>query len=117
IKMPGMVEAAFVRSPHAHARILGIDTATALEMPGVVAIYTFADLRPHLNADRLPLQLRGSNLAPDCTMMPLSRDEVCFAGEAVALVVASSRYLAEDAAAAVFVDYDELPAVSDVCEG
>lgn len=116
IVLPDMLEAAFVRSPHAHAKILGIDTEFAASMPGVEAIYTFHDLRPHLLHDRLPLQLRGSQLPPDCTQMPLSRDEVCYAGEAVAIVVASTRYLAEDAAAAVFVDYDVLPAVADLRE-
>lgn len=113
IKLAGMLEGAFVRSPHGHARILGIDADVARAMPGVTGVYTFGDLRPHLTADRLPLQLRGSNLPADCTQTPLARDEVCYAGEAVALVVATSRYLAEDAAAAVMVDYDVLPAVAD----
>jgi len=113
IELPDMMEAAFVRSPHAHARILRIDTTAARELPGVVAVLTFDDLRPHLTQDRLPLQLRSSSLPPDCTQMPLAKDEVCFTGEAVALVVASSRYIAEDAASLVDIEYEPLSANAD----
>ena len=66
--------------------------------------------------DRLPLQLRSSNLPP-CTQMPLAKDEVCYVGEQVAVVLASSRYEAEDAASAVDVSYDILPSISDPRDG
>lgn len=116
IEMPGMLEAAFVRSPHAHARIEAIDLSAARRMPGVVDILVFDDLRPHLTQDRIPIQLRGSALPPDCTQTPLASGEVCFVGEAIALVVATSRYRAEDAADAVMVDFEILDAVADCRE-
>lgn len=116
IDLPEMLEAAFVRSPQAHAKILGIDTVDASKMPGVVTILTFADIRPHLTMERLPIQLRNSNLPP-CTQTPLAKDEVSYVGEAIAIVVASSRYHAEDAANAVQVSYQTLPAISDCRKG
>ncbi|MFO1061583.1 MAG: xanthine dehydrogenase family protein molybdopterin-binding subunit [Dongiaceae bacterium] len=113
IRLPGMLEAAFVRSPLAHAAIRGIDAAAALAAPGVVAVYGFADLAPHLARERLPLQLRSSRLPPDCSPFPLAKGETVYVGEPVAVVIAESRYLAEDAAALVAVEYDALPAVVD----
>lgn len=116
IDPPGMLEAAFLRSPYAHARLVSIDCAVAEKMPGVVAILTFADIRSQLTMDRIPIQFRNSNLPP-CTQTPLAKDEVCYVGEPVAIVLASSRYLAEDAANAVEVNYDPLPAISDPRKG
>src|SRR5436190_5135344 len=113
LKFSDMLEAAFVRSPHAHAVIRGIDTSAARRHPGVHAVYTLADLLPLLTQDRLPLQFRTAQLPPDITPLVLARDEVSFVGEAVAVVIAQSRYIAEDAAALVAVDYEPLPAVSD----
>jgi len=113
IRLPGTLEAAFVRSPHAHARIRAIDPAAARAAPGVAAVLSFADLAPHLARERLPMQFRSSTLPADSTPYPLAKDEVAYVGETVALVVAGSRYAAEDAAALVAVDYDILPAVSD----
>src|SRR5436190_14536679 len=113
LKFSDMLEAAFVRSPHAHAVIRGIDTSAARRHPGVHAVYTLADLLPLLTQDRLPLQFRTAQLPPDITPLVLARDEVSFVGEAVAVVIAQSRYIAEDAAALVAVDYAPLPAVSD----
>jgi aerobic carbon-monoxide dehydrogenase large subunit len=113
LRVPDMLEAAFVRSPHAHAAIRGIDTRAARQCPDVHAVLTLADLRPLLTHERLPLQFRTAQLPADVTPLVLAKDEVSFVGEAVAVVIAKSRYLAEDAAALVAVDYEPLPAVSD----
>jgi carbon-monoxide dehydrogenase large subunit len=113
LTFPDMLEAAFVRGPHAHAVIRGMDTLKARMLPGVQAIFTLADLAPLLSQERLPLQFRAAQLPPDITQFVLAKDEVAFVGEAVAVVVADSRYIAEDAAALVAVDYDPMPAVSD----
>jgi aerobic carbon-monoxide dehydrogenase large subunit len=116
LRFPDMLEAAFVRSPHAHAGIRGIDVSAARQHPGVHAVLTLADLAPLLSSERLPLQFRTAQLPPDITPLVLAKDEVSFVGEAVAVVIAQSRYLAEDAAALVMVDYEQLPAVSDCRE-
>src|SRR5262245_18414705 len=109
-----MLEAAFVRSPHAHAAIRGIDASAARRCAGVHAVLTFSDLAPPLLAqERLPLQFRTARLPRDITPLVLAKDEVAFVGEAVAVVIAQTRYIAEDAAALVAVDYAPLPAVSD----
>jgi aerobic carbon-monoxide dehydrogenase large subunit len=113
LAFPGMLEAAFVRSPHAHAAIRGIDTKAARAAPGVHAVLTLADIAPLLAQERLPLQFRTARLPSDITPFPLAKDEVAFVGEAVAVVIAHTRYIAEDAAALVAVDYEPLPAVSD----
>jgi carbon-monoxide dehydrogenase large subunit len=113
LRVSDMLEAAFVRSPHAHAAIRGIDARAARQCPGVHAVLTLADLKPLLTHERLPLQFRTAQLPADITPLVLAMDEVAFVGEAVAVVIAQSRYLAEDAAALVAVDYEPLPAVSD----
>ena len=113
LRFPDMLEAAFVRSPHAHAAIRGIDARAARRLPGVHAVLTLADLAPSLTQERLPLQFRTAQLPPDITPLVLAKDEVAFVGEAVAMVIADTRYIAEDAAALVAVDYEPLPAVSD----
>jgi carbon-monoxide dehydrogenase large subunit len=113
IRLPGMLEAAFVRSPHAHAAIRGIDKTTALAMPGVRAIFTLQDLLPHLQTERLIVGLPSKSYKQDRNRPVLAHDEVVHVGEPVAIVVADSRYIAEDAMALVDVDYDPLPAASD----
>ena len=113
LQFPGMLQAAFVRSPHAHALIRGIDARKALQAPGVQAVFTLSDLAPLLSQERIPLQFRTAQLPPDITPFVLAKDEVAFVGEAVAVVIADTRYIAEDAAALVEVDYEPLPAVSD----
>lgn len=113
IQLPGTLEAAFVRSAFAHARITSIDLSAARVAPGVHAVLAFEDLRPSFTQDRLPLELRLEPLPPNITPYPLAKDEVVFVGEAIAVVIAESRYLAEDAAALVQVEYDPLEPVSD----
>ncbi len=113
LKFPNTLEAAFVRSPHAHATIRGINCDAARAMPDVHAVFTLADLAPLLTEERLPLQFRTTQLPADVTPFVLAKDEVAYVGEAVALVIARSRAIAEDAATRVEVDYEPLPAVSD----
>jgi carbon-monoxide dehydrogenase large subunit len=110
IVRPRMVHACFVRSPLASARIGGIDLTAALEMPGVHAVFTAADLNPGV---REAWYTSMGKQMPDTPRPPLAEDCARFVGDPVALVVADSRYLAEDAVDAVFVDYEPLPAVAD----
>ncbi|MFD0687003.1 aerobic carbon-monoxide dehydrogenase large subunit [Actinomadura fibrosa] len=102
--------AAFVRSPHAHARILDIDVSGALDIDGLVAVYTWEDL-PGRVGEPLPLLIPHPTLTHGRTGYPLARDTVRHVGEPVAMVVARDRYLAEDAAERIRVDYEPLPAV------
>ncbi len=113
ISLPGMVEAAFVRSPYAHAAIRAIDKTAALAAPGVHAVLTLADLRPYLSIERLAVALPSSAYRQQRDRPALAGDEVVHVGEPVAIVVADSRYRAEDAAALVEVDYEPLAAVAD----
>jgi carbon-monoxide dehydrogenase large subunit len=111
VTLPRMVHAAFVRSPHAHARILSIDTDDGRAMPGVVAIYTGADLAAHVTPYVGVLtHMAGLRSAPQ---HPLAIDVARWQGEPVVMVIATSRALAEDACELVMVDYDPLPAVLD----
>jgi len=112
IRLPGMLHAAFVRSQHAHAKIRHIDAAAARALAGVHLVLTFADLPEALRRNKLPLFV--PNPAITQLHMPYAlATEACYVGEPLAVVVAESRYVAEDAAALVFVDYDPLPAVTD----
>jgi carbon-monoxide dehydrogenase large subunit len=113
LHLPGMLEAAFVRSPHAHAVIRGIDKASALEVRGVHAIFTREDLLPHLRAEHMVVGLPSASYKQDLNRPALAGDEVVHVGQAVAIVIADNRYIAEDAAALVETDYEPLPAASD----
>ncbi|MEE8140214.1 MAG: molybdopterin cofactor-binding domain-containing protein, partial [Alphaproteobacteria bacterium] len=113
ISIPSMLEAAFVRSPHAHAEIRGIDAAAALELPGVHAVLTLDDLRPHLLTEFLVVGLPSPSYKQDRNRPVLAGDEVVYVGEPIAMVIAEDRYIAEDAAQLVEVDYDLLPAAAD----
>jgi carbon-monoxide dehydrogenase large subunit len=113
---PGLLEAAFLRSPVAHGLVRSIDARAARALPGVHAVYTLADLRPVLTADRLPLQFPSNVLPPNISPFILAGQEVSYVGEAIALVVADKRYIAEDALALIQMDIEELPAVSDCRE-
>ncbi|GAA2016145.1 xanthine dehydrogenase family protein [Nakamurella flavida] len=104
------LEAAFVRSPHAHARILDIDVTDALDVPGVVAVWTHEDL-PGPAALPLPVLIPHPALHAPRTGYALAPHTVHHVGEAVVMVVAENRYLAEDAAARIRVEYEILPVV------
>jgi carbon-monoxide dehydrogenase large subunit len=110
IALPGLLHAAILRSPHAHARIGGIDTSRALQVPGVVGVVTLADLgtaaRP-LAIVPPHAALRGKNFSL------LAGDRARFVGEAVAVVVAESRYAAEDARELIDVVWEPLPSVQE----
>src|SRR3954465_2960226 len=108
-----MCEAAFLRSPVAHGLVRAIDTNAARALPGVHAVFTLADLRPVLTADRLPLQFPSSVLPPNISPFILAGKEVSYVGEAIAIVVADRRYIAEDALALIDTDIQELPVASD----
>jgi carbon-monoxide dehydrogenase large subunit len=113
IELPGLLHAAFLRSPLAHARIRRIDAAGARAAPGVRAVLTYAELRPLLTADRMPLALPSAAIRFDVDPPCLAAGEVCHVGEPIALVVAASRALAEDAARLIEVEYEPLPVVLD----
>jgi carbon-monoxide dehydrogenase large subunit len=116
VDLPGMAHAAFVRSPYAHARILDIDVSQALERPGVVAVYTAEDLGDYWQPGPLlvsPPPVEGI-LFNQRTQVPLAKGKVRFAGEPVVMVVAESRYLAEDALGDIQVEYEPLGAVVDL---
>ncbi|MFN8192762.1 MAG: aerobic carbon-monoxide dehydrogenase large subunit [Nocardioidaceae bacterium] len=108
--LPGALEVAVLRSPHAHARIKDIDVAGVLDVPGVLAVYTYDDLEGPM-AEPLPLLIPHPALTHGRTQFALAKDEVRYVGEAIAMVVAEDRYLAEDAVERIHVDYEILPAV------
>jgi carbon-monoxide dehydrogenase large subunit len=107
------LEVAFVRSPHAHARIVDIDVSEALDVDGLVAIYTYEDLDAR-TGEPLPLLIPHPTLTHGRTQYALAKDEVNYVGEAIVMVVASSRYVAEDVVGLIRVDYEFLPAVIGV---
>ena len=112
IVLPGMLHAVFVRSEYAHARINGIDASEALAMPGVLAVYTGADIKDAIKPMPQPV-VRPNLPARYPTFWPLAIDKVKFHGEPVALVIARDKYIAEDAAECVYVDYADLPPILD----
>jgi aerobic carbon-monoxide dehydrogenase large subunit len=112
INPPGVLHGATLRSPHAHARIVRIDATSARRQPGVHLILTAADLG-ELNQPS-PLLIPHPTLTHPRTQRPLAVDEVRFVGEPVAFVVADDRYLAEDAADLIEVEYEPLPVVIDL---
>ncbi len=106
---PGTLHAAFARSSCAHARILSIDAEAARSMPGVRAVFTGAEIAGRVK----PLRVGGSPAMRPVKLYPLAVGKVRYFGEPLAVVVADDRYLAEDAAEAVSVSYEPLPAVID----
>jgi carbon-monoxide dehydrogenase large subunit len=109
IRVPGTVHAAFVRSPHAHALVRAIDSTAALAHPGVLGVWTGAEVAALLR----PQVVEGGELLPGRRIerWPLATDRVRFVGDPVAVVVATDRYVARDAAALVSVEYEPLSAV------
>ncbi len=105
LKLPGMLFGDFVRSPHAHARIVSIDTSRAKALPGVIAVLTAADLKP-LGLHYMP------TLAGDVQAV-LAEHKVLFQNQEVAFVIAEDRYIASDATELVDVVYEALPVVID----
>jgi aerobic carbon-monoxide dehydrogenase large subunit len=110
VALPGMLHACFVRSPHARARILGIDTTGAAAVPGVEAVLVAADLNPGVHEQWHTMLGPDS---PETPRPPLADGEVRFVGDPVALVLATNRYVAEDASDLVMVEYEPLPPVVD----
>src|ERR1700680_4919339 len=120
LDLPQMLHAAFVRSPHAHARIKAIDVSRAAAAPGVAYVLTGPELvreLPPVSDTQLALPSKWTALVQHKFINPqqplLAHDKVRHVGEAVAVIVADSRYAAEDAAALVELDLDPLPAVLD----
>ncbi len=127
IALPDQTHAIFLRSPHAHARILRIDTAAAKEMPGVIAVLTGADYiadglkgalqRPN-PAGAIDIKFRAFSTQKRPVLeerqLPIVSDRVRYPGEVVAMVVAESIFAARDAAEAIIVDYEVLPVITDV---
>jgi carbon-monoxide dehydrogenase large subunit len=105
-----MLHAAILRSPQAHARLGAIRTAAARRLAGVAAVITADDLG---TVGRIPVRLGPRPTLVACLQPPLAREKVRYVGEPVALVVAASRYLAEDALETIDVDYEVLPSVTD----
>ena len=116
MKLPGMVYTVVLRSPHAHARIVSVDPAPALALPGVVAVVTASDLE---DAVHFAPTRRGPD-EPDHRMPDhpiLAGDRVCYVGQAVAVVAADTPEAAREALELVRVEYEPLPAVVDAIEG
>lgn len=113
IHIEGMLYAVFVRSPHAHAEIRSILKDSALAAPGVRAVLTCDDIRFHLQAERLVVALPDRSYKQHRDRPILAAAEAVYVGEPVAVVVADSAYLAEDAAALVEVEYEVLAAATD----
>jgi carbon-monoxide dehydrogenase large subunit len=119
VEIPGLLHAAFLRSDHAHARLLGLDVSTARQRPGVIAVYTAEDM----GADWAPGPplVSPPPTAKDVVFysrrqVPLVKDKIRHAGEALAVVIAESRYIAEDAVEDIVVDLEPLQAVVDLEE-
>jgi aerobic carbon-monoxide dehydrogenase large subunit len=112
ITLRDMLHAAFLRSPVAHGRIRSIDVAAACEMPGVHAVYTMADFAEIASGPMPPMAPHPLIKTP-ITCQPLASREVCYAGEAIAIVLADSRARAEDALAAIDLDIEHLEAAAD----
>jgi carbon-monoxide dehydrogenase large subunit len=112
IELPDMLHAAILRSPYAHARINAIDVSKAAELDGVAAVLTYKDL--DVATEPLPLLIPHPALTHPHTQYALAKDTVRYMGEAVALVVARDRYIAEDALFLIDVDYEPLPVVSPI---
>ncbi|QDM21151.1 xanthine dehydrogenase family protein [Tardiphaga sp. vice154] len=112
MSLPRMAHVVFLRSPYAHARIVSIDAAAAKAMPGVIAVVTGRELAEVITPwVGVLTHLKGLKSAPQHA---IAIDRVCWQGEAVAAIVATSRALAEDAAEQVMVDYEELTPVTDM---
>src|SRR5512141_196827 len=117
IELPGMLHAAFLRSDYSHAKVLKIDVSAALKRPGVVAVYTAEDFGDYWKPGPLqvppPTAIKGSVFHAR-TLIPMAKDRVRFSGEPLAVIIAESRYIAEDAFDDIVVDFEPLDAAVDL---
>jgi len=116
VRLDGLLHVAFLRSQHAHARLTSVDASAARGRPGVMAVYTAADLGDYWRPGPLlvpPPPIAGL-VFNSCTQVPLAKDKLRHVGEPIAMVVAESRYVAEDALDDIVVEADPLPAVVDL---
>lgn len=116
IRLPNMLHAAFVRSAHAHARVRSVDVRAALATPGVHGVFLASAMTPAMRELRMPVLVPIPYTKFPLLQFALAADEVCYVGEPIAIVVADSRYVAEDAAGKVEIDYEILPAAVDCRE-
>ena len=117
VEIPGLLHAAFLRSDHAHARLLGLDVSAARQRPGVVAVFTAEDMGADWEPG--PPLVSPPPTAKDVLFhsrrqVPLVKDKIRHAGEAIAVVIAENRYIAEDAVEDIIVDLEPLEAVVDL---
>ncbi len=111
LRVPGALHVAFVRSPQAHARLKSVDVSAAYEVPGVVRVFTAADL------EGIARPIRARNSSPgynECATPILASGKVRMVGEAIVAVVADSRYQAEDGAEAVSIEWESLPIITTI---
>jgi carbon-monoxide dehydrogenase large subunit len=117
VQIPGMLHAAFLRSDYAHARLVNLDVSAAREMPGVVAVFTAEDMgddwQPSPPNVSPPPGMEGVTFYSR-TPVPLVKEKVRHVGEALAMVIAESRYMAEDAAESIWAELEPLPAMVDI---
>lgn len=118
VDLPNLGHAAFVRSPYAHARIIDVDISAVENMEGVIAVYTAESMGDFWQPGPLLVSPPPIDniIFNERTQVPLAKEKVRYAGEPVAVVIAESRYIAEDAVDAIWVDYEPLPAVVDLEE-
>jgi carbon-monoxide dehydrogenase large subunit len=112
VKLPDTLHAAILRSPHAHARIRSIDTSKARGIPGVAAVVEFSNIESF--AKPIPIRIYALAGLDRYLQLPLARDKVRYVGDPVALVIAETPYLAEDALEEIEVSYEPLPAVVNI---
>src|SRR5262245_48839326 len=112
LRVPGSVHVAFVRSPHAHARLGAVDAAAARRAPGILGVFTAGDLGAANAA--MPTYAPHPALPIVCGTRPLAVDRVRFVGEPVGAIVATDPYRAHDALDLLGIDWEPLPAVTDL---
>lgn len=117
IEIPGMLHAAFKRADFAHARISNINIEEAKNIPGVYGVYTFEDFGDLVKPGPLqvppPTAIKGATFVIRTTM-PIAKDKIRYSGEPFAVVLAESRYIAEDACDYIYADFEPLPVVVDL---
>lgn len=113
IRLDGMLHVAFLRSPHAHAKIHSIETAAARALPGVHAVFTAAEIRRQVVTDRLAVALPDKTYRQRRDRPILAADETVYVGEPLAMVVAESAYIAEDGVGLVEIEFEPLAAAVD----